>query len=137
MDLMLALELRDSGLPWLPAPGDRFVLSAPEMVDELFHLADMVIETRPAEGGTIFAFNGTTEWALDSVEMDMTVWLPREDQLRAALGTSFVSLDRADDAFEVTALVDGVPHLFTDDDPENAYALALAAVLRHARPSSH
>ncbi|NHB84497.1 hypothetical protein G7085_07465 [Tessaracoccus sp. HDW20] len=57
------------------------------MVDEVFHLADMVIETRRLETGTIFAFNGTTEWALDSIPQAATVWLPSEAQLRALLGS--------------------------------------------------
>lgn len=129
IDLTLALELRDAGLAWKPAPGDRFVITTAEMVDELFFLADMVIEPRHLESGTILTFNGTTEWALDSVDQDKTLWLPNEGQLRAALGTRFRSL-RCDDAFEVSALVGDAWQRFRDRDAENAYGHALLAALR-------
>nr|WP_255622001.1 pilus assembly protein CpaE [Tessaracoccus sp. OS52] len=124
--------MREAGLAWQPAAGDRFVVTAPEMVDDLFHLADMVIEPRRLETGTVFAFNGTTEWALDSVAQEKTVWLPNEGQLRQALGAAFRSLVRLDRTrgFEVTVDVAGGDQTFTEDDPENAYGEALLAVLR-------
>ena len=126
IDLTLALHLRDAGLNWRPIPGDRFVVTNTELVDDVFHLADMVIEARELESGTIFAFNGTTEWALDSVAQERTVWLPTEARLRTELGARFAALTRADDGFVVT-LDDGTE--FGDRDPENAYAQALLAAL--------
>ena len=126
IDLTLALKLRDAGLAWRPQAGDRFVVTNTELVDDVFHLADMVIEARELESGTIFAFNGTTEWALDSVAQERTVWLPTEAQLRTELGARFAALTRADDGFVVT-LDDGTE--FGDRDPENAYAQALLATL--------
>lgn len=128
IDLTLALQLRDAGLQWQPRSGDRFVVTSAELVDDVFHLADMVIEARELESGTIFAFNGTTEWALDSVAQEKTVWLPDEGQLRTALGRRFRSLSR-DDAGFVVSLDDGAE--FADRDPENAYARALLATLAH------
>jgi hypothetical protein len=125
LDLSLALALRDAGLQWTPTSGDRFVVASAELVDDVFHIADMVVEVRRLETGTIFAFNGTTEWALDSVAQERTVWLPGEGQLRAALGPAFRSL-RREGQFVVT-LGDG--REFPDRDPENAYALALLATL--------
>lgn len=129
ISLTLALALRDAGLLWHPRPGDRFVVTRTEMIDDVFYLADMVIEARHLETGTIFAFNGTTEWALDSVAQESTVWLPDEGQLRAALGQRFVCLSR-DGAF-VVYLDDGTSH--RDSEAENAYAAALLAVLRADR----
>lgn len=126
IDLTLALKLRDAGLVWRPAPGDRFVVTNTELVDDVFHLADMVIEARELESGTIFAFNGTTEWALDSVAQERTVWLPTEAQLRTALGSHFRTLSRDEAGFIVT-LDDGGEH--GDRDAENAYAHALLATL--------
>lgn len=131
IDLSLALQLRDAGLVWRPAPGDRFVVTATEMIDDLLYLSDMVIQPRELETGTIFAFNGTTEWALDSVAQERTVWLPHEGQLRAALGDAFVSLTRSD-GHTVDAMVAGRSRQFHDADPENAYARALVAVLGSA-----
>lgn len=129
IDLSLALALRDAGLAWRPKPGDRFVVTSTEMIDDVFHLADMVIEAHQLESGTIFAFNGTTEWALDSVAQEKTVWLPDEGQLREALGEAFKTLRREGPEFvvEITLGEDDVE--FRDRDPENAYAQALREVL--------
>ena len=92
----LALALRDAGLPWSPSAGDRFVIPQPELDGELFTLSEMTIEAREYPTGTILGFNGTTEWALDSVAKDDVLWMPREDQLRELLGESFVSLVTGD-----------------------------------------
>ncbi len=127
LNLTLALELRDAGLSWHPQPGDRFMVTNVEMVDDLFHLADMAIEVRQLESGTIFAFNGTTEWALDSVDQSKTVWFPAEGQLRLLLGADFRALERRDGEFVVTL---GDDRQFRDPDPENAYARALLEKLR-------
>lgn len=132
IDLSLALELRDAGLAWKPAPGDRFVVTATEMIEELLYLSDMVIQPRHLETGTIFAFNGTTEWALDSVAQEKTVWLPHEGQLRNALGAAFRSLTHSA-GYTVTAAIGGEDRAFHDVDPENAYALALLTALGRGR----
>ncbi|MBB1482543.1 pilus assembly protein CpaE [Tessaracoccus sp. MC1865] len=126
ISLTLALALRDAGLAWVPSPGDRFAVTRTEMIDDVFYLADMVIEARPLETGTLFAFNGTTEWALDSVPQSATVWLPDENQLRMALDDTFVTLRREGRDF-VVELADGSTH--RDPDAENAYAAALLATL--------
>lgn len=129
IDLSLALALRESGMEWRPAPGDRFTVTAPEMADDVFHVADMVIEVRHLETGTIFAFNGTTEWALDSVAQEKTVWLPDETHLRTALGTAFHQLVRRDDQYVVTVSREGEERDFGAVDVENAYGEALLFVL--------
>ena len=95
LSLELALALRDAGVVWHPAAGDAFVVPDREMDEQVFVLSDMVVQTvQPPDGPPILAFNGTTEWALDSLEAHEAVWLPREDQLRALLGAAFVSLER-------------------------------------------
>ncbi len=93
LDLDLAQQLRAAGLPWEPAPGDRFVLPLPDMQDEVFILSNVIAEVHQFEHGNVIGFNGTTEWALDSVEQDGVVWLPREEQLRELLGAAFVRLE--------------------------------------------
>lgn len=132
IDMTLALELRESGLVWEPMAGDRFTVAAPEMADEIFHLADMVVEARSTKSGTILAFNGTTEWALDSVEQELTLWLPGETHLRTALGSAFLQLATRDGRHEVTANVAGAERTFSDIDVENAYGKALLALLTAA-----
>ncbi len=65
----LAVALRDAGLVWHPASGDRFQLDEPEFDADVFTVSEMTIEPRKYPTGVILAFNGTTEWALDSVAL--------------------------------------------------------------------
>ena len=126
ISIELARALRDSGLVWHPVAGDWFRIDRIEAEEDTFILSDMTVEAHQYDTGTVLGFNGTTEWALDSVELEAALWLPREHQLRQLLGPAFVSLESG---FTVTALVDGVPQQFTSDDAEHAYARALLAVL--------
>jgi hypothetical protein len=133
----LSRSLRDSGLRWHPETGDRFVIDKPGVDDDVYTVSEMTVERHDYPTGTILGFNGTTEWALDSVDADDSLWLPREDQLRDLLGPSFVSLARSVDhgdepAFTVTALIGPVPQLFTDTDPAAAYGQALHAYISAA-----
>lgn len=130
ISLTLAMALREAGLVWSPEPGDRFVVTATEMIDDVFHLADMVIEARQLETGVIFAFNGTTEWALDSVAQDKTVWLPHEGQIRERLGSSFHALESSDEGYVVTVDTAAERREFRERSVEDAYGQALLAQLR-------
>ena len=78
----LATALKQAGLVWHPASGDRFTLTTGAFDDEVFTLSDMVVEAQQSRTGTVLGFNGTTEWALDAAEITDALWLPREDQLR-------------------------------------------------------
>ncbi|NHC12540.1 pilus assembly protein CpaE [Motilibacter deserti] len=126
LSLALARRLRDAGLTWEPASGDRFVLLSPEMSDDVFVLSDMVADVHHFPGGSVIGFNGTVEWALDSVSAEQALWLPTEEQLRERLADSFARLERADPGYRVVC-EDGAAFeaLFADD----AYALALLARL--------
>jgi hypothetical protein len=95
--LELARRLREAGLAWKPAPGDWFAVPDRGMDDEYFVLSDMTIQVYDVPEGTLIGFNGTTEWALDDLDKDEAVWLPREDQLRDLLGAAFLGLTRRDD----------------------------------------
>jgi hypothetical protein len=126
ISLALARSLRDAGLRWSPVAGDRFVVADRDMDDQVFVLSDMTVEVRTFPTGPVIAFNGTTEWALDSLEAGEAVWLPREDQLRALLGPSFESLEPVPgppQGYAVTAA--GERHV--DVTPEAAYARAVLA----------
>ena len=90
----LARALQDAGLAWSPSAGDRFVVVDRDMDDQIFVLSDMTVEIHDLAAGQVIRFNGTTEWALDSLELDEVVWLPDETQLRALLGESFLGLSR-------------------------------------------
>lgn len=130
----LALALRDAGLIWHPRAGDRFQLNLAEFDAEVFTVSEMTIEARTYPTGSILAFNGTTEWALDSVAQEDTLWLPSEEQLREFLGGTFQALRRSPDSYEVeiTLHSDDVAETlaFQHLEPSDAYALALLELLR-------
>ena len=113
--------LREQGRPWVPASGDRFVIPGRDL-DQVFVMAEMVVEVAELETGQLISFNGTTEWALDSIPASEVLWMPWEHQLRGLLGERFVALARHETSYVVTR-VDGTAHVA--DDPETAYALAL------------
>jgi hypothetical protein len=137
----LARELRDAGLSWAPVSGDVFQLAPGaaaeaegELEGDLFTVSDMTIEAHMYPSGTILGFNGTTEWALDSVALEDALWLPREDQLRDRLQGTFRSLDRAETAAGVVYRVRveraGSSGEFASDDPAEAYGQALLELIR-------
>lgn len=125
--LELARQLRSAGLHWTPAPGDRFVVPDREMDDEVFVVSEMVVEAHERPTGRVIGFNGTTEWALDSIEEHNVVWLPREDQLRAMLGRRFVRLEAVSGGFAVVTTYDGTAYRHVDSDAERAYGQSLLA----------
>ena len=129
----LATALREAGLRWTPAPGDRFVIPQPELEGQVFTLSEMTIEAHHYPSGTILGFNGTTEWALDAVAQEDALWLPREDQLRELLGATFVSLERAGDAWVVvTREPDGLTVRHEAATASDAYASALLTLVQRA-----
>jgi hypothetical protein len=127
--LEMAIALRDRGLRWQPAKGDRFHVPDRDLDDQVFVVSDMVVEeVRMPDGTPVLAFNGTTEWALDALESSEAVWLPREDQLRDALGHAFEGLEPLPPPGGGYAVVArGERHV--DVTAEDAYARALLALL--------
>jgi hypothetical protein len=126
----LATRLRDAGLRWEPASGDRFAIPDRDLDDQVFVVSEMTIETQQLRSGGIVRFNGTTEWALDSIAQDEVIWLPHEAQLRALLGDAFLRLERAGDGYAVEVADHGSgPSRHVDIEPERAYARALLVVL--------
>lgn len=129
----LALALRDAGLRWTPAPGDRFMLPHKGIDDEIFVISDMTIEVHKFSTGPVIGFNGVTEWALDSVRQDEALWVPSEHQLREQLGDRFARLE-ADSPSEFTVTVVLPDGVISRQSPNaaDAYGLALLDVLTHA-----
>jgi len=134
LSVALARALRDAGLHWTPARGDSFVMPDREMDSDVFVLSDMTIEVHPFPAGPVIGFNGTTEWALDSVEQSEVLWVPAEHQLRELLGDAFAGLAPTGDGYRVTLRIDGATSGFEGLDPAEAYALALLHLLRSRRP---
>jgi hypothetical protein len=125
----LARALRDSGLRWDPQSGDAFRIDRVEVDSELFILSEMTVEAHEFPTGTVLGFNGTTEWALDSVDIEDALWMPGEAQLRGLLGEAFLSLARAEEGFRVSAQLGRHRRDFDAVDASDAYARALLALL--------
>jgi len=100
------------------------------MDDEVFVLSDMTVELQHFPSGPVIGFNGTTEWALDSLQQDDALWLPLEHQLRARLDDAFVRLERSGRTYVVVVEVDGDDSIARSEDPAEAYGLALLEVLQ-------
>jgi hypothetical protein len=128
ISLDLARRLRDAGLAWKPVPGDRFAIPDRDLDDDVFVLSHMMIDVHERPEGTRIGFNGTTEWALDDLEKDEAIWLPREDQLRELLGGAFQSLARDAGTYRVVTAFGG----FDGASPEEAYGTALLHLVRAA-----
>jgi hypothetical protein len=112
---------RSLGRAWEPAPGDRFVIPGRD-IDQVFVVAEMTIDVEELPSGRLVRFNGTTEWALDSIPAADVLWMPWEHQLRGLLGDRFVGLERQPAAYVVT-LADGSRH--AGEDAESAYVAAV------------
>lgn len=135
----MAMALHDSGLIWRPVPGDRFRLLSFGPGGDIYTVSEMTIETHVFDTGVILGFNGTTEWALDSVAIEETLWHPLEHQLRELIGPAFRSLAATGDdgpAFRVEAELTGGRAAFTDPVPDDAYAKALLALSPWAPPGT-
>lgn len=131
IDIAVARRLQLAGLLWDPAEGDWFVIDNEQLREQPFMLSSMVIELgRSRVGERIFRFNGTTEWALDSVEQSEALWIPREDQLRDALGAAFAALRRTEAGGYVVELRTGEgPREVPAPRAEDALAGALLVLL--------
>jgi hypothetical protein len=129
ISIELARALRTAGLRWHPRSGDSFVIETSESKGDIFTVSEMTVEVHDFPSGQLIGFNGTTEWALDSVDVSDTLWLPREDQLREILRDGFHSLavDRAsgDPLFLVTATVRGEQRTFEALTAADAYGEAV------------
>jgi hypothetical protein len=125
--LDLARRLRSAGVAWTPTAGDRFTIPG-KTDDDVFTISEMVVEVHERSTGRQFEFNGTTEWALDSIAQEEVLWLPREDQLRAMLGDAFVSMHATPGGFVVVIDQDDRQERHIDIDVECAYARAVLSL---------
>jgi hypothetical protein len=108
--------------------GDRFSLVDENFAGDVFTLSDMTVEAHGPADARVLGFNGTTEWALDSVGLDDALWLPREDQLRELMGNTFVGLRPDDPGFVVTVRLPPRPDEELEaDTAADAYALGALA----------
>jgi len=124
----LARRLNANGIVWHPVSGDAFSIAGEGFDGDVFIVSDMTVEAHEFDTGTILGFNGTTEWALDSVAIEQSLWLPREDQLRELLGGTFRALRAVDGGFAVEVVFGDAEQTFIDADAAEAYGSALLAL---------
>lgn len=127
----MAHRLRDAGLEWHPQQGDRFHIPDRGFGDQVWSISEMVIEPRSnILGERELAFNGTVEWALDSIVKRDVVWVPTEGQLRELLGGSFIALYSEDDGTHACVIRLGeTATTFHGASAPDAYGKALLATL--------
>lgn len=130
----LARQLRDAGLRWEPAAGDQFVIPDRGLDDRVFSISEMTIDVRSSPVGRLIAFNGTVEWALDSIMQREVIWLPGEGQLRELLGDRFIALEATDRGVRCVVDLEGARVEYRDADAANAYARAVLHGLLHGLP---
>lgn len=126
----LATKLRESGLQWVPANGDRFHIPDRGMDHHVFSISEMTIGVDDSPGGRQIRFNGAVEWALDAIQQKEVVWLPTESQLRDRLGSSFQSLTADDGEYVCTVSFGDESTTYRASTPEDAYGLALFDLLQ-------
>ena len=134
ISIELARRLRDTGLCWTPASGDRFVVPDRDLDGQVFAISEMTIDIRSSPSGRLIAFNGTVEWALDSILQREVIWLPSEGQLRELLGPRFIALERDGDMFRCVVDLDGHRIEYRDANAADAYGRAVLHHLLYDRP---
>lgn len=129
LSVKLARDLAAAGVMWHPKPGDRFTITSEQLLGDVFWISELTIELHHYAGQSVLGFNGTTEWALDSVSLDQALWIPREDQLRELLGDRLVSVHREPQGWLVVSTGHEGNIVNTHDgDLECAYARALLLI---------
>ena len=96
------------------------------MEEDVFVISELTVDVHHFASGDVLGFNGTTEWALDSVEQSKAIWLPREDQLRGCSARrSSRSSTSTGGLPSSLRLRSGELERSVDIDAERAYARAL------------
>lgn len=130
LSVELAKKLQGAGLTWEPRRFDYFHIPDRNLDDERFIIADLSIDVQHlATGSAAITFNGAVEWSLDYILTQDVVWIPSEEQLRTMLGSRFVGLDRINGGLRASITIDGHVESFDAATAEDAYGLALLAVL--------
>lgn len=135
--LKTARRLKEAGLTWQPAQGDRFAVCDRDMDDRVFVINDMATIVELFQGMPAVTFHGTPEWALDYIYLGEAVWLPDEGQLReqlhailAAAGSPLYDLVFMDGAFTCRFDWQGKALAFRAPDASEAYAAALLELMQ-------
>lgn len=142
ISLETARNLKSAGLTWVPALHDFFAIPDRSMDERVFVISDMLVTVDLMQGLQVVAFQGASEWALDSLVTTDAVWLPSEEQLRQALEASLLAAGRPElrlacglNGCRCEITHDNQPLAFEAANGSEAYAAALLHVLNRARPA--
>ena len=136
ISLSTGKKLKDAGLVWKPSINDYFVISDRGMDDKVFVISDIQVSVEILYKMQVVSFQGTSEWALDSLVISEVVWLPREDQLRVLLETELIKSDSPEFQLlsnlrgcHLNMICDGVEYHYQNRSASEVYAQALLEFL--------
>lgn len=137
ISIELARKLRQSGLLWRPAEGDRFVVPDRGLDDKIYTISELIALIQLYNGNLVAAFHGVPEWALDYVLLSEVLWMPTESQLREEIARRSgpeapLSLERTATGYRCRTVFSREQLVFEADGAEAAYALALSYILAHS-----
>ena len=137
ISLESARELKEAGLIWQPAQGDKFAIPDRGLDDRIFVINDMAAIVALVRDVPAVTFHGTAEWALDYLYVGEAIWLPEESQLRERLreelkaqGIRAFDLVYAEGSYTCRFGWHGQVLAFSAADAAEAYAAALLYMLR-------
>jgi hypothetical protein len=107
------------------------------MDDKVFVISDVLVTVEMMQGMEVVAFQGASEWALDSLIATEAIWIPSEAQLREALEGILLAAGRPElrltsslSGYVCEFTLGGQRHSFQSEDAAGAYAQALLFVLK-------
>lgn len=140
LSLEIATALKEAGLVWQPILHDFFAIPQIDMDEQIFVLTDMLVDREILHGWPAFTFNGAVEWALDYVLQADSVWIPRDDQLLAAILARVAHCSLVTNGRVFRCVIEltedhsaqgAERHTFTANTAVDAYAQALLHLLRN------
>lgn len=140
ISLSTARQLKDAGLAWTPALHDFFAIPDRDLDNQVFVISDIMAYVEVVNNLPVVTFHGAMEWALDFLLTTEVIWLPMEEQLRAALvhllstkGDPKLTLEAMPDGYLCRIEHRGERFQFKAAEASEAYAAALLHVLQRAQ----
>jgi hypothetical protein len=137
ISLDTAQALKSAGLVWKPALLDFFGVPDRQMDEKVFVISDVLVTVEMMQGMEVVAFQGASEWALDSLIASEAVWIPTETQLREALEGILLASGRPELRLSSTLsgylcefTFGGQHHSFQSSNASDAYVRGLLFVLK-------
>ncbi len=143
ISLDLARQLKEAGLIWQAGNYDFFAIPDRDMDDRIFVITDVMAQLGLLKGWPAVTFYGTAEWALDYILTTEVIWLPSEEQLRAALLENLLDepsptlrLWLEDNVYHCQVAFHGATLSASADKAADAYGRTLLSLL-HARNDAY